>query len=73
MVVSEGGEVALDEVLEVEAVVGSVAGRAARQGGEVVQQAEEVVLGEAVGEVGAVRLGLDTQLLRGDTQAIRHQ
>ena len=73
MVVSEGGEVALDEVSEVAAVVGSVAGRAARQGGEVVQQAEEVVLGEAVGEVGAVRLGLDTQLLRGDTQAIRHQ
>ena len=63
---------ALDEVLEVAAVVGSVAGRAARQGGEVVQ-VEEVVLGEAVGEVGAVRLGLDTQLLRGDTQAIRHQ
>ena len=63
---------ALDEVSEVAAVVGTVAGRAARQGGEVVQ-VEEVVLGEAVGEVGAVRLGLDTQLLRGDTQAIRHQ
>ena len=63
---------ALDEVSEVAAVVGTVAGRAARQGGEVVQ-VEEVVLGEAVGEVGAVRLGRDTQLLRGDTQAIRHQ
>ena len=64
---------ALDEVSEVAAVVGSVAGRAARQGGEVVQQVEEVVLGEAVGEVAAVRLGRGTQLLRGDTQAIRHQ
>ena len=63
---------ALDEVSEVAAVVGSVAGRAARQGGEVVQ-VEEVVLGEAVGEVAAVRLGRGTQLLRGDTQAIRHQ
>ena len=63
---------ALDEVLEVAAVVGSVAGLVARQGGEVVQE-EEVVLGEAVGEVAAVRLGRDTQLLRGDTQAIRHQ
>lgn len=63
---------ALDEVLEVAAVVGTVAGQAARQGGEVVQ-VEEVVLGEAVGEVGAVRLGRGTQLLRGDTQAIRHQ
>ena len=63
---------ALDEVLEVEAVVGSVAGLVARQGGEVVQ-VEEVVLGEAVGEVAAVRLGRGTQLLRGDTQAIRHQ
>ena len=63
---------ALDEVLEVEAVVGSVAGLVARQGGEVVQ-VEEVALGEAVGEVAAVRLGRGTQLLRGDTQAIRHQ
>ena len=63
---------ALDEVSEVAVVVGSVADRAARQGGEVVQ-VEEVVLGEAVGEVGAVRLGQDTRLPRGDTQAIRHQ
>ena len=62
----------LDGVSEVAAAVDSVADRAARQGGEVVQ-VEEVVLGEAVGEVGAVRLGRGTQLLRGDTQAIRHQ
>ena len=66
----EGGLV--EEVLEAVGVA-LVAGQVAPLGGEAVAPAEEQTLGAGAGEVEAVRLGRGTQLLQGDTQAIRHQ
>ena len=68
-----GEEGGLVEVLEAEAAVVWVAGQVAPLGGEVLAPAEERALGEAVGEVEAVRLVQDTRHPQEDIPATHPQ